>query len=195
MDWTINPHLFVPCEFTDSNGTKHTAANWAALASKVADYRARGKFPVGDPMREILDQVCAKHPHACRQRGQRVKVDSKAKGETLTRRILTSLALLTRKFLRPGQSAPLVPRDEARRRAEICKGCSKQKAWRGGCASCSRNAEELRKVLLAEARGTAFSDTLLGCDALGEDCRVTVWLPMTPQSAELPANCWRLPSV
>lgn len=174
-----NENLYVPIAFTDADGVTHRADSWNDLIANVRDYRYRNNKPVGSPQAEIFEQVCFKYPRRCMpsKGGQR-----KASQGHLSARLITWLSKLLRTSIR------FVSPQEAERRANICLGCVEQSAWRrSGCSTC----RAIDKLATRAADGRRLND-LSACDALGEDCRVSVLIDQPGVGAGLvPAHCWR----
>lgn len=64
----FNRGLFPPggWEFLDDTGVKHLGKSFAQLVSRVVNYRLINRFAIGDPAREIDEQLCRKFPGYCR---------------------------------------------------------------------------------------------------------------------------------
>lgn len=179
----INPDLYVPIEFVDLDGTVHTARDWVELAAKVTGYRERRRIPIGDPSAEIVTQVCDKWPDRC-TKGRSFQV---IRGE-LNKRILHWVGTIVGLI----NSIGFVSGEEASRRAAICSACPKQRTWQGTCAACRMQVNRVAKELLKGKTPNDQMKKLEGCDVLGEDTRVSIWLKQTPVAvSDLPENCWR----
>lgn len=177
----INPHLYVAIEFEDVDGTQHTAKDWPELADKVEAYRKRRGLPPGSPAKEIVEQVCERHPDRCENVGRRGAQPTRKYRKAIHNRILDWVV----KFV---DKVKWVTHDEAARRAAICKSCPRQRDWRGNCSSCRGTVDKIVAGLLQ--RRAKFD--LRGCNALGEDCRLSVHLDQPGiADEELPDNCWR----
>ena len=64
----FNLNLFPPdgWVYTDAQGVKHKGTSFATLVGKVVNYRVLNKFAVGDPAREVHEQLCKNFPGYCR---------------------------------------------------------------------------------------------------------------------------------
>jgi hypothetical protein len=75
-------------------------------------------------------------------------------------------------------------------RAETCRTCPYQTPWGGSCAGCMRTVNDAARLIVGKLLKNRNTGGLLGCRALGEDPRVSVWLEQT-QRPDAPAHCWR----
>lgn len=49
--------------FIEMNGTKITGRGWLEVERRVAHYRKTNKFPIGQPMTEIMEQAQKRNPN------------------------------------------------------------------------------------------------------------------------------------
>lgn len=184
MGLKFNPNLYIPIEFIDKDGTVHTARSWDELTAKVIGYRERRRIPSGNPFKEIVHQACAKVPGNCIDDGS--GIGSIFPG--LNSRILHWIGNLVSTIRKLG----FVSAEEAASRAKICAACPRQQAWADTCAACRTQVNNVAKELLGSRTLTPEMKSLKGCNALGEDTRVSIWLTQaTVEDDELPDNCWR----
>ena len=87
---------------------------------------------------------------------------------------------------------PLVSQSEAQARAEICRHCPRQTPWSMNCGTCAGAAFRLG-LSIRKGRDVKYGDTLMACEVLGEETRVSVHIAnLKPSDAEaLPKDCWR----
>lgn len=181
----LNPNLFVPIEFFDTDGSHHTARDWDELAAKIIGYRERRRLPPGNPQQEIVDQACSRWSDRCIDASPR---NLRQLGPELNRRILSWIGNIVAFIHKIG----FVDKVEAARRAAICAACPRQASWQDSCASCRSQINRVAKELLDGHPFTDQMKALNGCDALGEDTRVSIWLSQEPVNvAGLPEHCWR----
>lgn len=166
--------------------------SYQSVADNLMRYRLDNKLPVGNPLKEVLDAVCARHPHFCDGNNPPVK----GANPSLAGRIAAWMAQVYRDARGTVVEANFVPEAEAERRASICRDCVYNEDWTGqGCASCLTAAKRLGYTFRA-GRQVRNGDDLRGCAILGQENPTAVWLKAppvpTPQQLEgLPAHCWR----
>lgn len=182
--------------FIETDGTKIQGASWGQVVKATRSYRARNKLPAGDPEEEVRAQTCARDPSAChevaspneppRQPTQPVPTSGDAQVRS---RALRWLSDMKRHKGATGYPLGQVGNDEAARRAATCVACPMNGALGRGCTSCADVMAELRKNL---APGKNFDARLGGCQVLGADLQLAVFLnePKIANSA-LPPACWR----
>ncbi len=186
----INPNLYPPCGYTflDADQVQHTAGDLNLLRDKVTAYRLRNDKPVGDPYREIVDQICTNYPNICRD----VAVVSKSPQQVrfnLSNEVMKRLNTL----FASAKKSPVtyVSKAEAERRMSICLGCPKNKEWRTGCAGCNAEFDRLSAVLRG-GKSLVNQEKLLGCEGIGGDNRTEIWLDRPGEVIDdLPNNCWK----
>lgn len=179
-----NPNLYIPIEFVDSDGTVHTAGDWDTLEAKVTGYRGRRGLASGNPKQEIEAQACSKWSDRCYDATPRSLPETRSE---LNTRILNWVGNVVA-FIHRG----FVSAEEAKRRAAICASCPRQTHWQNSCAACRMQVNRVAKELLDGKTLTDQMKNLNGCDVLGEDTRISIWVRQAPAGvAELPENCWR----
>ena len=192
----MNPNLYPDGGryFLDEDGVKFRAENWNVLERKIANYRKKAGKPPGNPMQEIMDQVCARLPSYCVEESaaaapqQSAPIVQRENAGNLTKRVLRWLALVVSQF-RAG-TITKVDRGEARRRAEICASCPLQRAMSEACGACKRTRKGVTDAVLRNER--RVNEGLKACLALGEDTSLSVHLSLPPTGKSgLPTHCWR----
>lgn len=193
----INPHLYIQPLFIEADGTRIEAKSVEELVGKVAEYRKVNGGKSGNAMRDVVTQICERHPSLCRwpvSAPRPVKVQGQTRG-TLNQRILAWVTSKAEQYLR-GKLRFIRDKAVVTRRIAICKSCPKAKAWAHACAACKADVNRLGRELLAPTgpmrTRTAESDSLAGCSVLGEDPRTAVYLDeQAIPSNDLPGSCWR----
>jgi hypothetical protein len=140
---------------------------------------------MGDVSAEVIAQACRANPGLCRNEdGVYSAALQKA---TLKTRVLKWLSVL-REVTRT-QPLVFVPEAERKQRAGVCAACSLNQELPGGCSSCVKALNELRKATM----GPRFIDARLNaCGILGEDLPTSVHIEQVRVTkGELPAHCWR----
>lgn len=178
-----NPNLYLPIEFQDSDQVVHTAKSWEALAEKVRAYRANAGKPIGEPLKEIFAQVCNRTPNLCCGEQPKKVVPRDPLNKRILMWAVSIFRLREKKELNFQESG-----HEQARRAEICRRCTQQRAWRSACKGCSQQVDLIFKGMFS----SMSNEDLLGCEILGEDTRVSTKLNQPPSGeTELPSYCWR----
>lgn len=174
----LNPNLHPPggFRFVDARGVTHVGDTLEKLVSHLASYRKRNGFPVGDPQREVEEQICDTYPHLC---------GSSFNGRMLASRVVSNLVedVTRRGFM-------LVSPEEAKRRAAICAKCPMNVNWAEHCPPCKRKAKQFLPHLV---RPNKPYKRLIGraCHSAGDDLSVAVWLLEGRLVGGAPAECWR----
>lgn len=167
------------------------------LVQLMSEYRLRNGLPQGDIEADIDSYYCAKYPNFCHKEAKDYFPESTQPSqprEPMLNRVSRWAAWMKDKMPRGGYN--LVPQLVADERGNICKNCSKNAPWRGGCAGCSQAV----LTLLAQIRGLRSSKhqgSLMACSTAGWENVTAVHqeikaLELTPeQIAALPQACWR----
>ena len=89
------------------------------------------------------------------------------------------------------QSQNFVSDHEALKRATKCVQCPRNREWRGSCAACNSNAEQVL-TMVRKNRDIGASNQLQGCTSLGHCNRTAVWMQksLIRFDEDVPANCW-----
>lgn len=185
----INPNIYPPDGYTfrESDGSIRRSDSWKHLEAEVRDYRLRNGLPEGNVWEDIMDQTCAKFPGFCRNAEPFVQIPTN-QSMSFNQRVLEWFAACLRsKRLNAWR---LVDDPEAARRAAICQRCPRQRALSTACAACIATVDASRTVLM-DGRASRHQN-LQCCDALGEDCSVSVYATQKPtDKPTCPAECWR----
>lgn len=199
----LNHHIYPPLShiFVEKDGTKFRAANWKALEEKVREYRAQRGDP-GNVASDILEYTCRTQPACCRDSSpplptpRVVRPDRPAPAAQVTNRIFGDVTARVGNWINSklGQfrhhATQLVPRGEARNRANICQHCPQQQIIASSCGGCLRAIRDARGIILS---GEAPVEPVLqACRVLGEDTSLSVHLVQNPvYDPHLPDFCWR----
>lgn len=175
--------------FQVAPGVELRAPTFEALYLLIVEYRARHALPAGDPRQDVDDYICGRWPHFCH-------ADRKEAPPPTAPKLSTRVAEWAAKLMRdmPAGGYELVDTREAARRAEICRNCPFQEAWRQRCTPCNASTDALLSTVRRMKRATPFVD--LGCKLCGNDISTSAWLdeqtmkPSDDMRAKLPANCW-----
>lgn len=197
----INVNIFPASgsrSFIETDGTRIVGPSWPGVVKAVTSYRARNKLPAGNPTEEVRAQVCAREPGICHEvapPGAPPRPPSQsvpASGEAQVRaKALSWLTSMRRHVGETGHQLGKVSNSEAARRASICRGCPMNKLFARGCSTCADVIADLRKRLASDKN---FDPALGGCQALGCDLKLAVFLDEPPVSnGSLPERCWRKP--
>lgn len=204
MALEFNAHLYPPLGFIfrEGDGTKFRAKSWLELEQKVAEYRAQ-RGPVGDVKTDILNQVCSDQPAVCRDSHPPPpppppprKPDRQMPNSQVTSRIWGDVTARVSNWVNNQlgkfrhHALELVPRGEARNRANICVHCPLQQIIASSCGGCIRALRDARGAILS---GEAPVEPVLqACRVLGEDTSLSVHLVQKPEAdPHLPDHCWR----
>jgi hypothetical protein len=186
-----NPSLFPPNGYQhEAHGRIWKGANWGDVARQIENHRRAVGHPVGKPLEEIYEAFCNRYPSHC-QSAERVQVivDYVNSDVAFGQRVVAWVAnTATRKIANPASG------DLANARAEICKRCPEQADWKATCGCAPGQVEKVAKVFFTNLGHGPSPDTngLHACRALGEDCRLSVWMNQSPRAVGQPGNCWRL---
>lgn len=186
----FNPHVYPEggYAFVDSGGIRIEGTSFDDLVHRVRDFRISQGKPIGNPVAEVNDFICARDPTAC-QIAAAAKPKPTSGVSPFGSRVVRWLGKISEAF----QTAekPLVSKGEAERRAAICLACPRQLSWRSGCGGCDSSARRLG-IALRDGKEVSKGASLAGCEILSEDTQTSVWLRLAPaKNPELPDNCWR----
>lgn len=183
----LNPNVYPSGGFYFNEGTVRIEGDDVPdVARKLTDFRALLGTPAGDPLAEVTAFTCDRYPPACRD----ALTPPPSNEEDVTRKLGDRVYRWLGE--RGVETQTLVKRDEAQRRAEMCKTCIANKEWTG-CGSCGAHAKNL-SFGLRKGMEVAGSEKLNGCSEWGEDTRTSVWLNQPePKRTGLHLICWRKP--
>lgn len=175
-------------------GVRFSADTFEALVEQVRPHREYKRIPTDDLALEVQRQLCTGLTEAeCKpEPGEDYRPV-----RDLTARLSTGLALsLTRTItaalseVAAGKS-PLVSRDEARKRAAVCRGCPFNKP--ASLCACSAVYRAIESAIPAERR----EDGVSVCMACGCSLQAKVNLPLdviragNAPDAVFPSWCWQ----
>lgn len=183
----------------------HTAAALPELVQALAQFRCRRGDDVGEPLREIIEQLCKEHPDYCRElpdtgAARKPKPPAKSPDGQVEQRqkpLEWRLAGWLRKAYLEAQSKARTTRHADRKtvetRAAVCKACPAYIAQGvSSCTVCKTTLEEVSRQLRA-GRDTGGNMGLGACDAEGSDLRVDVLTATGPTpGVEYPKGCWKI---
>lgn len=192
--------------FRDAQGVVHTSATLPELVQTLAQYRCRRGDDIGEPLREIIEYLCAQAPAYCRDlpdsatAAPRTKPQAVAKSERVEEVRVKPMewrlaGWLRRQYLLAQDkkvAQKFVDPRVADSRAEICLKCPAYlKAGVSSCKVCSTTLEDVSAQLRA-GRSTTKTSMLGACGKEGSDLRVDTLLarPADPE-IEFPKECWK----
>jgi hypothetical protein len=165
--------------------------NWDLLVSKVQTHRKYKDIEVGDVSADIQAQICMSMTNGeCRPVGDEEMRPVIDRTSRLTPDMVMSLSKGLLSFILRG--ATWVDKEEADRRAEICRGCPFNKP--AALCSCSAAYQTINKVVPAE-RIPAGIDVCMAC---GCSLKAKVNLPIEvvadslQKDQQFPSFCWQL---
>jgi hypothetical protein len=172
----------------ESNGVKVRidGDSYEHLAEKVLKHRlSNGKAP-GNPMQEIVDVVCGKYPHFCRENNPGIVPP--------TRNVPAGIAVRVAAWLGAFMRVPDkgVREDTSSKRADICYGCPHNTAI-VGCGNCVDSINRLFFIYRRD-RPLLYADKLGGCTVLGQHNGAACLarnLPANDPVDKTPPRCWR----
>lgn len=169
------------------------ASSYVDLIAAVTKYRVDNEIALGDVKREINDYICDNWPHMCHEfPADQVTISYQQTAgdvppKTLTEEVLTWMSEATTNHA----ADDLVLPEEARRRAEICSTCPKNKKLPSSCSSCIEAVDRM-SVVLRNGKSTPKDKKLGVCTVLSHENRAAVWLRKDKlrTSDQLPSHCW-----
>ena len=188
---TPNFNLFPPggYAFKDpESGITFTGGNWPQVLESLRAYRETNRLPPGNPEREVYDQFCLEFPHYC-ESGKQARMFARM-AVSMEGFVSAMQAWIAQAFTWVNaRKVGYVSREEAERRARICRTCPRQRAWSVGCAGCERNIRSVIKHILGRRKAP---DELHGCSLLREDTSLSCHLTLDPVTVPgMPSKCWR----
>lgn len=162
------------------------------LLKAVEHYRAENHLPIGDVEGDVNSYLCSNWPMYCH--GVDMVTITSVNPLTASGELMQDIGVWARNILQSTEPNPLVPDDLAEERAKVCRGCSENVNWRGGCSSCVVSTDRLC-ASVRQARDTASSAVLGGCRLMRHDNRTAIFLDRDAlqKSANLPDYCWVKP--
>ena len=190
MSLTLNKTVFPKGGyiFTDKDRTTFRSSSWDALVEAVTSYRARNRFPAGNPLLEITTQACRRDPSACRESAPTKAITSADRSPSLRSKVLIWLSGLRRVRQTVGEVRRVGPEVMAKR-VNVCKDCPHRTDLPSGCGSCADAVKLLRNGILG---APVRFDTLGVCSALAIDLPVAIAIDEAAlDNPGLPDKCWR----
>jgi hypothetical protein len=164
------------------------AATYELLIMAVAKFRADNSIPVGDPKKDVDDYICTAFPRMCHDFKSDASVTiAIPQAVTLTDRMLQKME----KQLENHSEERLELKQEATRRADICRGCQFNVRWNTGCGACFEAVNRMSATLRMGRHAPRDRD-LRACRILQHENRSAVWLRLDyiGTSSDLPGFCW-----
>lgn len=155
----------------------------------VLETRIENGIEVGDVIRDVEEQICARSPTQCR--GYRKgAVTTPVKSASVIDPMMDRLVVWLAKIEKDPQAAKLVHSSRATERASICIRCPFNIEWRNACPTCVEKLN-LRFNILRRAKNLSCGDSLRFCSKHGIHLGTSVWL-VKPSSKvkDQPKPCW-----
>ena len=170
------------------------AATYQDLVEAVTKFRADNLIPIGDVKTEIDEYICLTYPHMCHSIvGAEVVVKiSHGPRSAIAAKTLTDEMIQTMdRQLTNYSSENLELRQEAQRRADICRKCQFNVRWNSSCGSCLEAVNRMSTILRG-GQDVAHSRELRACQILKHENRSAVWLRLdgVASNPDLPQHCW-----
>jgi hypothetical protein len=185
--------------YVDPNGGQSFFySRFDLLVDKVREYRRANNFPIGLGFeKEIEEQICLNHPDECESDDPRMP---RRKQLGVSDIIRGSRVMLS--FYQAGK--PLVSREEAERRAQICMKCNFNAEFSRPCSGLCGELKDVVGVILNHT-GTQYDPHLKSCHVCACFNAAQIWVPweildkgLTPEMREqfeLVPRCWKKPSL
>jgi hypothetical protein len=164
------------------------AATYDLLITAVAKFRADNGIPVGEPQKDVDDYICSAFPRQCNDFASDASVSiAIPQAVTLTDKMLQVME----KQLENHSEERLELKQEAARRADICRGCPFNVRWNTGCGACFEAVNRMSATLRIGNHVPRDRD-LRACRLLCHENRSAVWLRLEHigTSTDLPGFCW-----
>lgn len=171
-------------------GQTFSGDSWGAVVARVIEVRSANQLPPGNPVREVYDQFCSRHPERCHSAPKVVSSGTARTVEQFSSRIAGWVAGMF-SAVRGKNAGGLIRRSDVDARVRACRGCQFQRDWRGSCVGCSASLVSVWRKLVKLVGGQ--EQGLLGCNLFDEDTNVSVYLDL-PRRDEprAPEHCWRV---
>lgn len=178
--------------FVDSSSglsVRIDGTSYADVAEKVLKYRLSNGLPPGEPLRELYDYVCRRHPVICRDTSPRPEQPVERR-----RSLADRVAAWVSNWFQTSRGDKGVSSAETDRRSEICAGCAHNTPITG-CGSCVANIDRLVFIWRRD-RPVPREKALGGCLLLGQHNVAAALSSNLPPVADdvrplLPPGCWR----
>lgn len=154
-------------------GIVSRGTTWGMFFDNACNYRRANSIPIGLAFDDECEQVlCESYPAECEgfdpdlPRPRRLGFADVVRGTKV---------MLAHKLA----GSPLVDEGEARRRAAICRNCTFNVDFSGGCTKCA----ELRNLVVSVlgTKSTPYDNELKSCFFCGCFTKAAVWLPLEIQ--------------
>ncbi len=145
---------------------------WEYLLKAIADHRRKHNLPIGLGFAdEVEAQVCQNQPEMCADTDPTIP---KARNLGLSD-IMHGMAVMASWKL---AGSPLVPQQEANRRAEICSKCRMNVVFSRPCGTMCGQLKNAVHALVGKV-ATPFDNELKSCSICACFTSAHVWLPLT----------------
>ena len=169
--------------------------NWTMLMNRIYDHRKANSIPVGIELEEEVERdLCRDYPAECEINDPRFP---KVLARIGFNEILSGTKLLLKVKL---ENIPLVQREEAERRANICASCPFNVDFQRPCAGLCGELYNVVKAIVGN-ENVSNSERLKSCSLCGCFLGAAVWLPVDVQLSVLPQekvdqfnnvpHCWK----
>jgi hypothetical protein len=170
------------------------ASTYQALIEAVTKFRADNVIPIGDVKDEIDEYICTNFPHMCHSIvGADVTIHvSHGPRQPRSAKTLTDEMIQTMdQQLSNHSSENLELRQEAQRRADICRKCQYNVRWNNSCGSCVEAVNRM-STILRSGQDVVHSRELRACQILKHENRSAVWMRLSgaARNPDLPQHCW-----
>jgi hypothetical protein len=187
------PNIVPPGGFHyEEPGLRIDGPSYQAVAEELLKWRLKSALPVGDPLADVMNYVCSRHPHFCTEPDIPQAI-AMPRRPALLARVTQWMASLWRSATRSDKR--FVTSSKAEERAQLCAKCPHNVEWKSGCSSCVETTTRLGYTFRA-GRQVSLEKSLHACDLLGQENSTAVWLegpaPADPDTHKsLPSFCWR----
>lgn len=150
------------------------------LIQCVMEHRLANAKPVGDPLSDVTNYICATFPHLCQTPGAIVGTQTRISAAPHVPRNMNPLQILIDALTAWGHkiarvNAAIELPEEAKRRETICLKCPLNVPWEHGCSPCVNTANRVF-FLIRRSKNTPKQKKLGACK-INQHCnRTAVWL-------------------
>lgn len=166
------------------------AMTYRDLIDAVTKFRADNVIPIGDVKADVDEYICSNFPHMCHKSKAEIRVSvdiPKTHLRTVTDRMIQTMD----DQIKDHSVEDLELKQEAQRRAEICRRCRFNVRWNTGCGSC-REAVNRMSMILRSGNSVPHERDLHACQILAHENHSAVWLKLDKikHRPDLPGFCW-----
>lgn len=175
-------------------GHRFNEPDFEAIVEAVRAHRWSNNLPrqsKTEVMEDVETQICSRSPsHVCRG----ADFEPASLSASTVHNAMKALASTWK-------DTPLVPQDEANRRADICRRCPFNQPVHGCFGVACNETMRILFETINRGRQTPSDDNLMGCSCCGCSCKVIVHFPLdvlrqaTPDDRQRYFNrtehCWR----